>query len=97
MMMNQDTFSAILAALTPDVVANLKRAVELGKWPDGRRLSDEQRETCMQAVLVWEMQHLPEEERTGYIDKGTKQEGEVCEDKEHDHDHDEEQEVKFLH
>ncbi len=29
--MNKD----ILAALNPDVVANLKRAIELGKWPDG--------------------------------------------------------------
>lgn len=93
MMMNHDTFSAILSALTPEIVANLKRAVELGKWPDGRRLSDEQRETCMQAVLVWEMKHLPEEERTGYIDKGTKEEGDVCDD----HDHNKEQQVKFLH
>lgn len=93
MMMNHDTFSAILATLTPEIVANLKRAVELGKWPDGRRLTDEQRETCMQAVLVWELQYLPEEERTGYIDKGTKKDGDVCDD----HDHDKEQQVKFLH
>jgi len=90
-MMNHDTFSAILAALNPDIVANLKRAVELGKWPDGRRLTDEQKETCMQAVLVWEMQNLPENERTGYINKGTK-EGEVCDS----HDHSQEQAIKFL-
>ncbi|PTQ89491.1 YeaC family protein [Agitococcus lubricus] len=90
--MNHDTFAAVLAALTPDIVANLKRAVELGKWPDGRRVTDEQRETCMQAVLVWEMQHLPEQERTGYIHKGEK-EGETCDD----HDHNQEQTIKFLH
>ena len=46
--MNKD----ILAALNPDVVANLKRAIELGKWPDGRRLTDTQKETCLHAVLV---------------------------------------------
>lgn len=91
-MMNHDTFSAILAALNPDIVANLKRAVELGKWPDGRLLTHEQKETCMQAVLVWEMQHLPENQRTGYIDKGTK-EGEECDS----HDHNQEQTIKFLH
>lgn len=90
-MMNHDTFAAILAALTPEIVANLKRAVELGKWPDGRLLSHEQKETCMQAVLVWEMQHLPENQRTGYIDKGTK-EGEECDS----HDHNQEQTIKFL-
>ncbi len=91
--MNHDTFSAILAALTPEIVANLKRAIELGKWPDGRRLSDEQTETCLQAVLVWETQHLPEEERTGYIHKA-KKDGEACDSP---HDHHQEQTVKFLH
>jgi uncharacterized protein YeaC (DUF1315 family) len=82
----------ILAALNPDIVANLKRAVELGKWPDGRRLTDEQRETCMHAVLLWEMKHLPEQERTGYIHK-EKKDGEAC-DTPHEH---QEQTVKFLH
>ena len=84
----------ILAALNPDVVANLKRAIELGKWPDGRRLSDEQKQTCLHAVLVWETTHLPEEERTGYIHK-PKKEGESC-DSPHDHAQ-QEQVVKFLH
>lgn len=84
----------ILAALNPDVVANLKRAIELGKWPDGRRLTDAQRETCLHAVLVWEMTHLPEHERTGYIHKA-KKEDESC-DSPHDHHH-QEQTVKFLH
>ena len=87
--MNKD----ILAALNPDVVANLKRAIELGKWPDGRRLTDTQKETCLHAVLVWETTHLPEEERTGYIYKSTKKEGESCGSS---HDHHQEQIVKFL-
>ncbi|NIU62239.1 MAG: DUF1315 family protein, partial [Pseudomonas stutzeri] len=26
-----------------------------------------QKETCMQAVIAWEMKNLPEEERTGYM------------------------------
>ena len=91
--MNHDTFSAILAALTPDIVANLKRAIELGKWPDGRRLSEEQTKTCLEAVFVWEAKHLPEEERTGYIHKA-KKDGEACDSP---HDHHQEQTVKFLH
>ena len=96
MNLNHDTFAAILAALNPDIVASFKRAIELGKWPDGRRLSDEQKETCMQAVLVWEMKYLPEEERTGYINKG-KKEGEVCDDHVHSHDQEIEQIIKFKH
>jgi uncharacterized protein YeaC (DUF1315 family) len=91
--MNHDTFAAILNALTPDIVANFKRAVELGKWGDGRILTHEQKETCMQAVLVWEMQHLPIDERTGYIYKAEK-EGETC-GSPHDTNH--EQQIKFVH
>ncbi|VFT30493.1 Protein of uncharacterised function (DUF1315) [Pseudomonas aeruginosa] len=37
------------------------------KWPDGRKLTQEQKELCLQAVIAWELQNLPEEERTGYM------------------------------
>lgn len=90
-----ESFEKLLATLTPELVAAFRRAIETGKWPDGRRLSDEQRSTCMQAVIAWEHRHLPESERTGYIDKGEKEEGESCDNPEHDHAH--EQAVKFLH
>ncbi len=91
--MNQDTVAAMLAALNPEIVANFKQAIALGKWADGRRLSDEQKETCMQAVLLWEMQYLPEEQRTGYIHK-SKKDGEACESP---HDKHQEQQIKFVH
>lgn len=58
----------LLSSLTPDIYQNLKRAVELGKWPDGNRLSSEQRQLCMQAVIAYERQHLPPEQHTGYIE-----------------------------
>ncbi|MCF8999492.1 YeaC family protein [Acinetobacter nectaris] len=70
----------MLSVLDPEIVQRLKTAVEIGKWPNGVVLSQEQRETCMQAVLAWEYTHLPEEQRTGYIDKGKKKEGDVCDD-----------------
>lgn len=82
----------MLSALTPDIVAALRLAVEIGKWPDGRRLNDEQRATCLQAVIAWEHKNLPEDQRIGYIDKGEK-DGDVCDDKSHAH----EEPVKFLH
>jgi uncharacterized protein YeaC (DUF1315 family) len=92
--MNDTSFDQLVATLTPELVATFRRAIETGKWPDGRRLSDEQRATCLQAVIAWEHKHLPGTERTGYIDKGEKKEGEVCDS--HDHSHAEEP-VKFLH
>lgn len=72
--MSHDTLNpeAVLAALTPDIVDRLRTAVELGKWPNGDRLTSEQRATSMQAVLIWEIKNLPENQRVGYIDKGRK-------------------------
>ncbi|HAV48170.1 MULTISPECIES: YeaC family protein [Psychrobacter] len=78
----------ILASVTPEVVEKFRQAIELGKWPDGRKLTPEQRETCMQAVMVWEHEHLPPAERTGYIHKPVRDDGSVvgaeC-DVEHEH------------
>lgn len=92
--MNEATLEKMLSALTPAIVAALRLAVEIGKWPDGRRLSSEQRAICLQAVIVWEHKNLPEEQRIGYIDKGEKVDGDVCDDKPHSY---EEEPVKFLH
>ena len=69
----------MIEAMTPDMYQRLKTAVELGKWPDGRRLTPEQRQHSLQAVIAWGEKYLPESERVGYIDKGRKG-GEVCDD-----------------
>ena len=63
------TFEELLDSMNPEIHATMKQAVELGKWPDGRRLSDEERETCMRAVIAYDSVHLPEEERVGYISR----------------------------
>jgi len=86
---------AVLAALTPEIVDRLRTAVEIGKWPNGDRLTPEQRSTSMQAVLIWEMKHLPENQRTGYIDKG-KKEGEACDTDHHKDDANEEKPLRLV-
>ena len=86
------TLDEMIASITPETYEALKRAVELGKWHDGSRLTPEQRAHCMQAVIAYGERNLATEERVGYIDRGTKDEGEVCGD---DHQHGE-QPVKFL-
>ncbi|ROQ20013.1 hypothetical protein EDC38_0606 [Marinimicrobium koreense] len=60
-------YQDLLNSLTPEVYENLKRAVELGKWPDGRVVTPEQRQHCMEAVIAYEHKHLPPEQHTGYI------------------------------
>ena len=61
------SFADVAAQMSRDVYENLRRAVELGRWPDGRALSAEQRATSLQAVIAWETRHLPESERSGFI------------------------------
>jgi uncharacterized protein YeaC (DUF1315 family) len=56
----------LLNSITPDIYQQLQKAVEIGKWPDGRTISDEQRSLCMQAIIAYD-QRKPEDERTGYV------------------------------
>ena len=56
----------LLNSITPDIYHKLQKAVEIGRWPDGRRISDEQRSLCMQAIIAYD-QRNPEIERTGYV------------------------------
>jgi uncharacterized protein YeaC (DUF1315 family) len=56
----------LLNGITPDIYQQLQKAVETGKWPDGRKISEEQRSLCMQAIIAYD-QRNPESERTGYV------------------------------
>ncbi len=56
----------LLDSITPEVYESLKRAIELGKWPDGRVLSAGQKELCMQAVIAYDARK-PADQRTGYV------------------------------
>lgn len=84
--------SELATHLQPEIIESFKRAVEIGKWPDGNVLTSEQREVCMQAVIAWEYHNLPEEARTGYVPPKP-----ACatDHHHHDNDHDEEQELKW--
>ncbi|MDF1629425.1 MAG: DUF1315 family protein [Alcanivoracaceae bacterium] len=66
--MSED-FTRTAAQMSRDVYQSLRRSVELGRWPDGRQLTAEQRQTSMQAVIAWEAANLPEQQRTGFIAK----------------------------
>ena len=44
----------LLNSITPEVYDSLKRAVEVGRWPDRRSLTHEQLSLCMQAIIAYE-------------------------------------------
>ncbi len=56
----------LLDSITPQVYESLKRAIEVGKWPDGRALLDGKKELCIQAVIAYD-ESRPAEQRTGYV------------------------------
>lgn len=64
-----DSLEDLVALMDPEVHANLRTAVELGRWANGDRLSPEQLESCLQAIIAYEARHLPENERVGFIDR----------------------------
>jgi len=67
------TYEELIERLDPAVYRNLRQAIELGKWPDGRKMTAEQRAISLEAVIYYENKHnIPEEERVGYLDRGSK-------------------------
>ncbi|HWK54890.1 MAG TPA: DUF1315 family protein, partial [Hyphomicrobiales bacterium] len=50
-------WKTLVASMSPELHAALKTAVELGRWPGGERLTAEQREHCLQAVIAWDQLH----------------------------------------
>jgi len=60
-----DSLEQLINNMTPEIHESLRTAIELGKWQDGSRLSPAQLEHCMEAVILYEATHLPEEERIG--------------------------------
>ncbi len=44
----------LVSAMTPQIYENLRTAVEIGKWPDGKPLTDEQKSNSLQAVLMYQ-------------------------------------------
>ena len=79
MMEKPQSWQQLVAGMTPEIHQSLKTAVELGKWPNGDSLSAGQKEHCLQAVIAYDQLHLPETERTAYIDRSGLQKSQ-CDD-----------------
>jgi uncharacterized protein YeaC (DUF1315 family) len=73
-------FEKLIENITPDIHLSLKRAIEIGKWPDGKLVTQEQRSLCMEAVIAYDNKFLTQEQRVGYIDRGSKADGDLCDD-----------------
>ncbi len=50
-----------VAKLDQATIDKLTTAIEIGKWDNGEKLTDKQRENAMQAVLLWQAQQAEAE------------------------------------
>jgi uncharacterized protein YeaC (DUF1315 family) len=71
------SYLQFIETMSPQIYRSLLRSVELGKWPDGKALTTEQRANAMQAIIAWGERHLAEPDRVGFIEKKQKS-GEIC-------------------
>lgn len=63
----------LIANMTPQIYQNMKDALELGRWGDGRALTPEQKEFTLEAMIRYEhMNNIAETERVGYVDMTNK-------------------------
>lgn len=58
--------------LSPEIYQQFKTSIATGKWPDGRRLTEEQRAIVMESIIIYENAYLPSEEHTGHIEDSCK-------------------------
>lgn len=59
--------NTVIDTVTPEVYSNLKKAVELGKWDNGLKLSKDQLENSLKIIIAYDTRHKSEDERVGYI------------------------------
>ena len=76
-----DQYRESVQQMDRQVYEQLLESLSTGRWPDGRPLTETQRQHAMRAVITWGEIHLSPEERIGFIDKGAKA-GDVCDDPE---------------
>ena len=57
-----DSLQTLIDSITPEIHENLKTAVEIGRWANGDRLTPEQLEHSLQAIIAYEARHLSEEQ-----------------------------------
>ena len=59
----------LIASMTPEIYKNMKDALELGRWGDGRNMTPEQKEFSIEAMIRYEhLAGISETDRIGYVD-----------------------------
>ncbi|RUO72974.1 YeaC family protein [Idiomarina ramblicola] len=55
-------FDDLIGSMNQEIYQRLVQAVETGRWPDGNKLTDEQRENSIQLVMAYQARYANSEE-----------------------------------
>ncbi len=61
---NPESIDELIAAMDEDAYKSIQTAIEIGKWKDGKRLSSEQLEHCLQILILYEARYFSDEAQT---------------------------------
>lgn len=68
--MDQESFAGRARELDATQYRAFLTAVETGKWPDGQAVTANQAELMMQAIIIYEHEHVPVALRSGFVPDG---------------------------
>jgi len=60
----------IVATMSPEIRENLSRAIEIGRWPDGSKLTEQQKSSSLQAVIAWDSYYGEKTDEPFRVQKG---------------------------
>lgn len=55
-------FEDLITSMSRETYDRLVTAVETGRWPDGNKLSPEQRENSLQLVMAYQSRYIPSDQ-----------------------------------
>ena len=62
----------IVSAMTAETRENLSTAIEIGRWPDGSKLTEQQKASSMQAIIAWDSYYGEKTTEPFRVQKGGK-------------------------
>jgi uncharacterized protein len=60
-------YSQAVSNLNLDVINKLRKAIEIGRWESGDKVTPEQLDSAMQAVMFWQSKHMDNSESEPFV------------------------------
>lgn len=60
-------YSQTVSNLSEEMINKLTTAIELGRWENGEKLTTNQLESAMQAVILWQAEHVGNDNNEPFV------------------------------